>query len=111
MVNQIIELSGTPGSGDVENVVDSISPSSGETITTVAYYADGQSNTDYSLLLEEQTLLDRVNGDDLPTASEPHQLDVRLSEGDELKFAVTESGNTTTEVRIIVLAENSNLPE
>jgi len=111
MVNQIIELSGTPSSGDVENVVDSISPSSGETITTVAYYTDGNSNTDYSLLLEEQTLLDRISGDELPTASEPHQLDVRLSEGDELKFAVTEDGNTSSEVQLIVLAENTNLPE
>jgi len=110
MVNQIIELSGTPASGDVENVVDSISPSSGEQITTIAYYTDGNSSTDYSLLLEEQTLVDRINGDNLPTSSEPHSLDVALSEGDTLKLAVTEQGNTSTEVDVVVLAENTNLP-
>jgi len=110
MVNQVIELSGTPSSGDVENVVDSISPSSGEEITTIAYYTDGEGSTDYSLLLEEQTLVDRVNGSDLPTSSEPHSLDVALSEGDTLKFAVTEQGNTSTEVNVVLLAENTNLP-
>jgi len=110
MVNQIIELAGTPSSNDVENVVDSVRPSSGERITTVAYYTNGNSSTEYSLLLEEQTILDRINGDELPEEKEPHALDLELDQGDELKFAVTEAGNTSNEVNIIILAENTNLP-
>jgi len=109
MVNNIIDLKGTPSSGDVENVVDSFSPASGETITTVAYYTSAQTSTAYSLILEEQTLIDRLGGDEAPTKSEPHQLDLQLEEGDELKFAVTENGNTSTEVNLVLLTENTNI--
>jgi len=109
MVNQIIELSGTPNGGDVERVVGEVSPASGERITTVAYYTDAQGGTDYSLVLEEQTLIDRINGSDAPTKSEPHQLNLELEEGDTLKFAVTEAGNTSTEVSVFLLVENTNL--
>lgn len=111
MVNQIIVLEGTVNSGDAITQKDSVSPASGETITISGYYTDGDSNTAYTIQLEEQTLIDELSGDSAPTKSEPHPLDLRLEQGDDLKFAVSEAGGNGQDVEVVLLATNTNLPE
>jgi hypothetical protein len=111
MVNQIIVLEGTVSAGDAIAQVDSVSPASGETITVSGYYTDADTSTEYTIQLEEQTLIDELPGGDAPTKSEPHPLDLRLEQGDDLKFAVSEAGGNGQTVEVYLLATNSNLPE
>lgn len=109
MVNQYLKLEGTYSTDSTEEVIDQFSPASGESVTTVAIYFDGDSNTEYSLFLEEQTLIDRIPGDDAPTRSEPLQLDLSLAQGDTIKLAATDTNSTSSEVRAVVLQQNTNL--
>jgi hypothetical protein len=111
MVNQVIVLEGTVSAGDAISQVDSVSPASGETITISGYYTDGNTDTEYTVQLEEQTLIDEIPGEDAPTESEPHPLDLRLEQGDDLKFAVTEAGGNGQTVEVYLLATNTNLPQ
>lgn len=109
MVNQVVILEGTYAVDAVEETLDTISPASGETIESIAYYTDADANTEYSLLLEETTLIDRLPGGDAPTQAEPHRLDLQLEEGDTLRFAATDLNSTAVEVRLVLLVENTNL--
>jgi|AKVG01.1.fsa_nt_gi hypothetical protein len=109
MVNQHLKLEGSYASGATEEVVDTFSPASGETVETVALYFDADSNTEYSLFLEEQTIYDRIPGDDVPTRSEPLALDLRLEQGDTIKLAATDLNSTGTEARAVILQTNTNI--
>jgi len=111
MVNQVVVLEGTVSAGDAITQVDSISPASGETITISGYYTDADTDTAYTVQLEEQTLIDELPGGSAPSKSEPHPLDLRLEQGDDLKFAVSEDGGNGQDVELVLLATNTNLPE
>jgi len=111
MVNQVVVLGGTVNAGDAITQKDSISPASGETITVSGYYTDADTDTEYTLQLEEQTLIDELPGDVAPTETEPHPLDLRLEQGDDLKFAVSEAGGNGQNVQFILLTQNTNLPQ
>lgn len=116
MVNQYINLSGEVSADATEEVVDEFSPAAGEQVTTVALYIDASNATnaddvEFSLFLEEQTLIDRLPGGHAPTVSEPLALDLRLEQGDTLRLAGTETNSSDTVISAIVLAENTNLPQ
>lgn len=111
MVNQVVVLEGSVAAGDAITQKDSISPASGETITISGYYTDGDTSTEYTLQLEEQTLIDELPGGIAPEEGEPHPLDLRLEQGDDLKFAVSEAGGNGQTVQVVLLATNTNLPE
>lgn len=116
MVNQHIQLAGEVSADATDEIVDSISPSSGETITTVAIYFDStaassEDDVEYSLFLEEVTLISGLPGGRAPTRDRPLALDLRLQEGDELRLGVTETASSATDVAAVLLAENTNLPQ
>jgi hypothetical protein len=116
MVNQHIQLSGEVSADATDEIVDSITPSSGETITTVGVYFDpsaasSEDDVEFSLFLEEQTLIDSLPGGRAATRDRPLALDLRLEAGDELRLGVTETASSDTDVAAVFLAENTNLPQ
>jgi len=115
MVNQYLNLRGEVSANATEEVVDEFSPASGETVTTVAVYFDAsdassQDDVEFSLFLEEQTLIDRLPGGAAPERTEPLALDLALEQGDTLKLGVTETAGSDTDVRAVILQTNTNLP-
>lgn len=107
MVNRIINLAGSVSANATDEEQDSFSPSSGETITTRGIYTNEQTAARYTIELNETRHADNIDGEDTPNAEDPLPFEVRLEEGDELKFLATDESGGAQDVALYVLAEDS----
>lgn len=110
-VNRIIPLTENVSAGATNEPVETVSPAQNEQITTVGLGTNANTNIDYTLLLNETTLVDAVPGDDLPTLDNPIRFEVKLGPGDELQFQATNNDTANAQqANLHLMVEDTALP-
>lgn len=108
MTNRYHKLQADVNSDQTGVELGTISPQQGETITTVGFYTDENSNIDYSLEINETTHVDPIDGDLLPGDTDIIPFEVQLGPSDELRALADETGSgNRTDVTVIVLSVDS----
>jgi hypothetical protein len=110
-VNRLVVLNGSVAADANNAVVESFSPASGERIETVGLFTNANTNIDYTILLNETTLIDAVPGEDLPTGDNPLRYEITLEPGDEVTLqADNNDTGAAQDARIVFMSEDTALP-